>query len=285
MTEPMTEAVAASELGDLDLWRCRVVICDLDGTLADSKVPGEPAMLRVIERLLDDMDVGIISGGRRRLIDYQVVSRLELTPERRTRLHLLPASGTRYLRWRGDDWQTLVDEPLSADAVTRAESVLAEVSQELGFWEQDPAGAVMDDRGGQLTYSVLGQEAASEAKKAWDPDGSRKDRIIELAQPRLPDLLVSAGKSTSIDVTRLGYDKGFGVAAVLTELDVQPQQALFIGDRLDAGGNDRPVLRTGVPCVQVEDWRETLRCLERLAGAAGSQRRVRDDSAGRTSAR
>jgi HAD superfamily hydrolase (TIGR01484 family) len=285
VTEPVTEAIPASELDGLHLRHCRVVVCDLDGTLADSKVPGEPAMLRAIERLLDVMDVGIISGGRRRLIDFQVVSRLELTPERRSHLHLLPASGTRYLRWRSDAWRTLVDEPLTPDAVTRAEVVLTEVSQQLGLWEQDPAGDVMDDRGGQLTYSVLGQEAESEVKKAWDPDGSKKDRIIELAQPRLPDLLVSAGKSTSIDVTRLGYDKGFGVQAVLGELDVPPQRALFFGDRLDAGGNDRPVLRTGVPCVQVEHWRETLGCLERLADVAEGQRRVSDDSAGRTSAR
>ena len=281
----MTEAIAPSALADRDLHEVRAVICDLDGTLADSKVPCEPAMLRVIERLLDAIQVGVISGGRRRLIDFQVVSRLELPPARRERLHLLPASGTRYLRWQQDDWRTLVDEPLPPDAVTRAEAVLAEVSQTLGYWEPHPAGDAMDNRGGQLTYSVLGQEAESAAKKAWDPDGSRKDRLIALAQPRLPDLLVSAGKSTSIDVTRQGFDKGFGVSSMLTELELPPHRAVFFGDRLDAGGNDRPVLRTGVPSFQVEDWRETLGCLERLAAAVDGQRRVSDESAGRTSAR
>jgi phosphomannomutase len=39
---------------------------------------------------------------------------------------------------------------------------------------------------------------------------------------------------------------------------------LFIGDRLDEGGNDYPVKAMGVPCVAVEGWKDTAQYLRQL---------------------
>jgi len=261
----MNEPIAAKDITSLDLAALRAIICDLDGTLANSKVRCEPPILRAIERLLEVMHVGVISGGRRELIDFQVVSGLELDLERRSRLHLLPASGTTYLRWRGGDWSALYNRPLRVKDVKRAERILTHVAHELGYWEPHPKGPVMDNRGGQFTYSVLGQEADPDAKAAWDPSGLKKEQIIRLVRPRLPRrLTVSAGKSTSIDVTRKRYDKKYGVSKMLAALNLKPREAIFFGDRLDPGGNDRPVLRTGVPCIQVSGWKETLQALTEI---------------------
>ena len=39
---------------------------------------------------------------------------------------------------------------------------------------------------------------------------------------------------------------------------------LFIGDRLDEGGNDYPVKALGVPCVAVGGWRRRRGLVRRL---------------------
>jgi phosphomannomutase len=242
----------------------KLIICDLDGTLADSKVPASAEVVRDLEHLLDLRHVCIISGGRQELIENQVLSSLRLTDARRSRLHLMPACGTRYIRWGQGAWLTIHDERLTQNETSRAEAVLVQVAKELGLWETTPHGEVMDNRGGQFTYSVLGQQAPPDLKRAWDPTGEKKARIIELAQPLMEGLSVASGKSTSIDVTRVGVDKSFGVRKLLGALQLNPGEALFIGDSLEPGGNDYSVRSTGVYCVEVANWRETHTLFEFL---------------------
>ena len=74
---------------------------------------------------------------------------------------------------------------------------------------------------------------------------------------RIPDLEVRSGGSTSVDITRAGIDKAYGVRKLLDRLALDPEQAVFFGDRLDEGGNDYPVIATGVPCVAVTGWEDT----------------------------
>jgi hypothetical protein len=50
----------------------------------------------------------------------------------------------------------------------------------------------------------------------------------------------------------------------MQQLGLSRDDILFIGDRLDEGGNDYPVRAMGVPCVAVSRWEETAAYLERL---------------------
>ena len=50
-----------------------------------------------------------------------------------------------------------------------------------------------------------------------------------------------------------------------TGIDVE--EMLFVGDRLDEGGNDYPVKRLGMPTRAVADWRETAELVERLVAS------------------
>ena len=70
------------------------------------------------------------------------------------------------------------------------------------------------------------------------------------------------GGSTSIDITRKGIDKAYGIRKLQAELGLSLDELLFIGDRLDETGNDRPVYELGVASVSVEDWHETLAVVE-----------------------
>ena len=111
----------------------------------------------------------------------------------------------------------------------------------LGYWESAPHGATIEDRGSQITFSALGQDAPPALKCAWDPGGVKKEALRLYTAEELPDLEVRAGGTTSIDITRHGVDKAYGMRRLMTVLDVRASEVVYFGDQLDEGGNDHPV--------------------------------------------
>ena len=245
----------------------RVVVFDLDDTLALSKAKISPRIARCLTDLLAEVDVCIISGGRLEQFQTQVLDELTLAPEPAERLHLMPTCGTRYLRWESDDWREVYAENLSAEETSRVTKVLTDGATELGLWETRTWGEIIEDRGSQVTFSALGQQAPHQVKAAWDPEGRKREALREYAAERLPGLEVRSGGSTSIDVTREGIDKGYGMRKLMSYLDVGLDDLLFFGDRLDEGGNDYPVRAMGVRCVAVSSWQQTADYIDQLLSA------------------
>ncbi len=236
-----------------------MVAFDLDDTLAPSKSPLSPAMARILAQLLDVRPVCIISGGRLSQFEQQVLDRLP-GGTRLAELHLMPTCGTRYVRHVDGQWRELYAHDLSRRERDRAVSAVTREAKALGLWEPDELvrGERIEDRGSQITYSALGQQAGVEAKKNWDPTGSKRERLRAAVAAELPELEVRAGGSTSIDITRQGIDKAYGIKQLAVETGIALDDILFIGDRLEPGGNDYPVRAIGVPCHAVTGPEETL---------------------------
>lgn len=242
---------------------------DLDGTLTDSKQPLTPRMAAGLRDLLELLPVAITTGGTWELIERQVLGHLDAAEHLLQRLSLLPASGTRAYDRVDGVWVRRYSRDLSPEQKDRIADALLSAAGELGLLVAEPWGEVIEDRGGQVTYSVLGQLAPSAVKQAWDPDGSAKEALRRLTQERLPDMDVRSGRSTSVDVTGPGVDKAYGVQVLATSLGLPLGAITYVGDRLGPGGNDEPVrsLR-GVACVEVTGWRQTARWVETLVGRA-----------------
>lgn len=245
----------------------KVILFDLDDTLAPSKSRLDPAMASLLSRLLERLDVCIISGGRYEQFQAQVLTALD-PAARLDRLHLMPTCGTQYYRWSpagpGDGWVQQYAEHLTADEKARALATVEMGARELGLWESQTWGPVLEDRGSQITFSALGQAAPVSVKSAWDPDGQKKEALRAYVAERLPDLEVRSGGSTSVDITRIGIDKAYGVHQLCTAFGLDLADLLFVGDRLDEGGNDYPVKAMGVECVAVHDWHDTAQFLTTL---------------------
>ncbi|SCL18159.1 hypothetical protein GA0070624_1465 [Micromonospora rhizosphaerae] len=250
----------------------RVVAFDLDDTLAVSKSQIDRRMADLLAHLLAEVDVCIISGGRFEQFETQVLAHLDLTEEQRRRLHLMPTCGTRYYRWQGSAWRQVYAEDLSAEDKARVVEVLTESAKALNLWETKTWGDVIEDRGSQITFSALGQSAPPAEKYGWDPDGTKKQRLRDAVAAKLPDLEVRGGGSTSIDVTRKGVDKAYGMRKLLECLDLKLDNVLFVGDRLDEGGNDYPVKAMGIQCFAVTCWQETADYVEALVDDLVKQR-------------
>jgi len=240
----------------------RVLAFDLDGTLAESKSAITPRMAGLLVRLLAEVQVCIISGGAFPQFRTQVLEHLDAAPDQLAALNLMPTNGTRYYLFRDGDWREVYAEDLPQDTKHTVIEVLTEGAKTLGLWEDRTWGDIVEDRGSQITFSALGQQAPVPAKTAWDPDGSKKERLRAWAAERLPGLEVRSGGSTSIDVTASGIDKAYGMRKLMAELRVGMSDILFVGDRLDPQGNDHPVEAMGIRSVAVKNWQGTADYVE-----------------------
>ncbi|MFF3027442.1 HAD-IIB family hydrolase [Microbacterium sp. NPDC057944] len=242
-----------------------LVAFDLDDTLAPSKGAISPRIADLLLALLRRVDVAIISGGNEEQFRSQVIAQLvDADPADLARLHLLPTCGTRYLRYDGTRFTAAYAHDLTDDEKSAALTALREEAERLSLWEPEPWGEILEDRGSQITFSALGQKAPRDAKHDWDPSGAKRLALRDAVAARLPGLEVRAGGSTSIDITRAGIDKAYGMLQLVEHTGIPLAAMLFYGDRLDEGGNDYPVLALGVPSVAVDGWEDTADKLDAL---------------------
>ena len=248
----------------------KVISFDLDDTLAVTKSPISDRMSGLLARLLEKYDVNIISGGKYEQFQMQVVNRLEISEHLLNRMHLMPTCGTRYYRYDEleHEWQLQYAEDLSEDDKKEIISVLESSAKEVGLWVDEPYGEIIEDRGSQVTYSALGQKAPAEAKYAWaEENAEAKQKLRTLVAERLPNLEVRLGGTTSVDITRIGIDKAYGINRLIDALDISKEEVLFIGDKLQEGGNDYPVKAMGVDTIEVDGWEDTAFVIEGILGA------------------
>ncbi|MGM0385294.1 MAG: HAD-IIB family hydrolase [Actinomycetota bacterium] len=247
----------------------RLVAFDLDDTLAPSKSVIPPDMARALRDLLEIVDVCVISGGQWLQFETQVIAHLDADLSQAARLHIMPTCGTRYLRFGDGGWQPVYEHLLADGVRARVKDLLGHEARSLGFWEEDAWGEVIEDRGSQITFSALGQEAPLQAKRAWDPSGEKRIALTRALAPHLPDLEVRAGGSTSVDITPAGVDKAYGIRALAEQTGIALTEMVFVGDRLDPDGNDYPVKALGVRCIETSGPEMTVEIIDRLIGEIG----------------
>ena len=199
----------------------RLIAFDLDDTLAPSKSPLPDRMAAALRRLLDLADVCVISGGQFGQFSSQLLDNLGASVEQLGRLHLMPTCGTRYMRHIDGKWVEIYARDLTAQERRRVMDVLESQARRLGLWREDTWGPILEDRGSQITFSALGQDAPLEEKRAWDPDGGKKEALRAACAALLPELEVRSGGSTSVDVTRKGIDKAYGIGELSSQTRIR----------------------------------------------------------------
>jgi phosphomannomutase len=245
----------------------RLMVFDLDGTLAKSKSPLETDMGDLLDKLMGVMKVAVISGGAWPQFEKQLLSNLP-QGDRLRQLSLLPTSGTRFLRYDGQ-WTQLYAENFTADDKTKIIGALNKALDGSGLRPDRHWGEVIEDRGSQITMSALGQEAPLDVKQVWDPDFAKRKEIKAILDPMIPEFSVGMGGASSIDVTRPGVDKAYGIRKLQEVLGIPTTEMIFVGDALFPGGNDEPARKTGATCIKVRDPEETGRVIEAVIACLG----------------
>ena len=245
----------------------KVIAFDLDDTLAVTKSPISDRMSGLLNKLLAKYQVCIISGGKYEQFITQVVDRLGADNKLLGNLHLMPTCGTRYYRYQNGAWKLEYAEDLSLEQKSQIRLALESSAKEVGLWEEKPYGEIIEDRLSQITYSALGQQAPAELKYRWAKEHEADKQILrQKIADKLPDLEVRLGGTTSVDVTRPGIDKSYGMKKLMTTLGIAKDEILFFGDKLMEGGNDYPVKAMGIDSIAVEGWETTAYALEGILG-------------------
>jgi hypothetical protein len=242
----------------------KLIVFDLDGTLAESKAAIDAEMATLFAGLLGVVRVAIISGGDLPQFQTQVLAHLPAGADL-TRLSLLPTCGTRFFQYDGS-WKKLYAEDLSAEQKKKIIDALNKAVNDSGFKAEKTWGEAIEDRESQITYSALGQQAPLDAKKNWDPDFAKRKKIKSILDLLLPEFAVNLGGSTSIDITLPGIDKAYGIRKLRDILKIEIAEMIYVGDALFPGGNDYPARTTGALCIQVRDPNETKRVIEAITG-------------------
>lgn len=251
----------------------KVIAFDLDGTLAPSKSPLPDRMNAALNGLLDNYQVLVMSGGKFGQFETQLLGNLKVEPEKLAKLHLMPTCGTRYYRYDidGGEWKKIYAEDFTEAEKKKIIDAIKQGVEQCGYQEKKIYGEAIEDRESQITFSALGQDIVAELgeegvrlKEEWDPDNKKKNKLRDYVSELIPEFEVRVGGVTSIDVTKPGIDKAYGMQKLLDMLSISKEDALFIGDRIVEGGNDYPVKLMGVDCIQINNWQDTALVIEAI---------------------
>ncbi|MFZ0499302.1 MAG: HAD-IIB family hydrolase [Steroidobacteraceae bacterium] len=247
-----------------------LIVFDLDGTLAQSKSSIDAEMAHLLDSLLAIVKVSIISGGAWPQFDEQVVAHLRHDDSLKN-LSILPTCGTKFYRY-DRSWALLYSEDFT---VTEKKAIVEALRQAITSADckvERLWGEVIEDRGSQITFSALGQQAPLEEKKKWDPDFAKRKKITAVLDTLIPEFSVRMGGATSVDVTKHGIDKGYGIRKLRDILHIPIDEMIFIGDAVFPGGNDYPAKEAGALSIEIKNPHETKRVIEAILACLGTGR-------------
>ena len=239
---------------------------DLDKTLAESKQPVDDEMAELLRRFLQRVQVAVISGGSFAQFQKQFVPKL--SSGKLESLFLFPTCGSAFYRYGTSGWENVYIETLSPEDKSRILLAFEEMFAKVGFRRPEVVhGELIEDRHTQITFAAHGSSAPLHLKQAWDPDRAKRLKMIATLSRLIPEFEIRTGGTTSIDVTRKGIDKAYGIRQMEKHLKIPLYEMAFVGDDLGPGGNDHPVISTGVDVIEVTDPEHTKRIIRDILKA------------------
>ncbi len=242
-----------------------VIVFDVDNTLAESKCPMTPEMGVLLSRLAARVPIAATTGTSFKRFEEMVFPYLP-NDMALTNFYLMPTSGGAFYKHDGNGWQTLYQELLTEQEMQAAERAIDKAVTDLNIdVATEPVGPIVERRfDTMINFSALGQKAPLAAKETWDPDRRKRARMTEIIAPLIPWAVVRPAGTTSIDITRKGIDKDFGIRKLSEHLGIPAERMLYIGDALFPGGNDEIVKTTGIDTRMIENPAHTMRVIEEL---------------------
>ncbi|MDZ4226443.1 MAG: HAD-IIB family hydrolase, partial [Patescibacteria group bacterium] len=227
----------------------KLVAFDLDGTLAESKQRVSAQMGELISRLLEVMPVAIMSGASFKQFETQLLPALPASEAQLKKLYLFPVNAAMCFVFKQEKWQAQYDHSFNSAERGRIILAIHEALEETGLVNiperKKEWGEQIEDRGAQIAFSMLGQQAPLEAKQEQHrTHEDARDRFREALTRRLPDFSILEGGLTTLDITKKGVSKAYGIRRLIEFTSISVSEMLYVGDALQEGGNDAVVVQT-----------------------------------------
>jgi phosphomannomutase len=179
-------------------------------------------------------------------------------------LFIMPTTGTKMYRHNGTSWQAVYADLFADEEKARIIAAFHASLNATGFKPEQTWGELIEDRGSQITFSALGQQAPLEAKEHWDPDFAKRKVIQADLKRRLAGFAINLGGATSVDITREGVNKATGLQKLAKNSGISTADMIFIGDAIFPGGNDYPPFEAGIDCVKVKTTDDTRSAIDAI---------------------
>ncbi|HEV3245346.1 MAG TPA: HAD-IIB family hydrolase [Candidatus Paceibacterota bacterium] len=248
----------------------KAVVFDLDETLAESFKPPTSEMIGRLKRLLELFPVGVITGRTFSWVEPGFLPFMTDSPHI-DRFYVFPESSAQCLQWDGSVWKELYSFTVGEEERVRIRAAIAESVAETKVLEGLPRfGEQYLNKNGMVSFACLGYEVPADMKYTWDPGNERRKILKAAVAEKLPDLEVSLGGATTIDVTEKGQNKSRGINWFAEHLRIPAPDMLYIGDALYEGGNDFVVIGTGIETRETKDPQETLAITDEILAACAN---------------
>lgn len=191
----------------------------------------------LFERLCKERDVTAVSGAEELQIRAQIPDSFN------GKYFVLAQNGNHCVDKNGS---TLWKEDLSKAQQQAISTFIKKIQLELDLAVKDEKDLV-EFRGAQISYSLIGHHEDLEKKYAFDPDAKLRLDILKRHTADVAELVkngveVKTGGTTTLDFFPLGKNKGYNIARLIEHFDWKSEDCLYLGDALFPGGNDETVI-------------------------------------------
>lgn len=216
--------------------------------MAPSRQPILPDMYELLDSL--EQDIIIVSGQRVDKIAWQSAD----LPAIR-----LGQNGNYAVDLDGTElWNFPLEDNYREEIMAHIQAIIAKLDH-----EPNPEWVPIEDRGAQITFSPIGNQAPVDIKRAYDPDRSKRFALLDKVPFTSEDVVVKIGGSTSYDYIHKDRHKGTNVQRLIDLKGWNNDDCVYFGDGLYPGGNDEAVIGV-IETVAVKDHHDTYTKLQDL---------------------
>src|SRR3989344_5671968 len=245
---------------DIDLQEKKVVIADVDDTICETCQQISPEMAEQVSRMIRQGYLFVfISGTKSEDLQKMISSRVK------EKHHLLATMGTNYSIIEKDTVNTIYNNSFSPEEKEEIITALQKLISNYEIISMTTPEDQLQDRNSQITLSALVRNAPIETKKKYDPSGEKRKIWVDFLKQHLDENKydIKIGGTTSIDITRKGLDKEWGIETFAEHHKIALSSIVFFGDKIFSGGNDFPATKI-VDCISVKSPQETLQQLRKI---------------------
>lgn len=243
----------------IDFSSKKIIIADVDETICEScQKISEEMTDKIKEMISRGYQFAFISGTKSEHLMEMISSRLD------GEHYILGTTGTKCVKINKTSeiiYNFTLNPEEKKEIINAFEKLISYFNIQSLTTKEDQ----LQDRDSQITLSAIGRQASSESKAKYDPNGEKRKTWIKYLRQFLnkDKYEIKIGGTTSLDVTKKGLDKGWGIKKFARHYNLPLNKILFIGDKIYSGGNDYPATKV-VDYIEVTCPKDTLQKLKQL---------------------
>jgi phosphomannomutase len=231
----------------------KVIIADVDETICETcQVISDSMAKKINELITKGYQLAFISGTK--VTDLKKMISSKVTEKH----HILGTTGTNYTIIENQEEKNIYNYSFTEEEKKEIFTAFEKLINRFNIESMTTKKDQLQDRKSQITLSAIGRNAPILIKKGYDPQGEKRKVWREYLKPLLGEKYdIKIGGTTSVDVTRKGLDKEWGIKEFAKHNNIPLNNIIFFGDKIYPGGNDYPATRI-VDCIAVKNPEDTL---------------------------